>query len=156
MKLIQYIVHEIKMLVSSEYARNYLFTKVLLALNEEILGHEHRTVDISVAKSCVAEGRRIAPDRIGEMVAMLAEGNNFAYKALAIELDPNYGRICADQLMTVARQHLTLSGHTDRAMWARRRLILARGWYAISGALTPTREAEINRGLEETSWVCST
>lgn len=154
MKLIEKAWHTLRMWFSREYARNYNFNAVLVALGEEILSHEHHPVDISVARDLVAKGRHIAPQHIGELVTMLAEGNNFAYKALAIELDPNYGRICADQLMTVARQHLTLSGHADRAMWARRRLILARNWYAISGVLTATREAEINRGIEATDWVC--
>lgn len=153
MKLIQTIVHAFRMWFSGEYAGSFNFTKVLSALEEEIRSHEHHPVDISVARALVAEGRRIAPHRIGEMVAMLAEGNNFAYKALAIELDPQYGRICANQLMVVARQHLTLSGHVDRAMWAHRRLELARKWYAIAGALTPALVAEIARGIEQTEWV---
>lgn len=150
MKVMKNLAHVIMMACS---LRNHRAMVTLADLQEQIARCRHQKADMKLIRSLVQMIQNLNQERLGEAIELLVEANNFECKAYAIELDSTKGKICGDQLMETVRDDLGLCGHGDRATWVRKKLILARKWYRISGALTQSLADEINAGLDRTKWV---
>ena len=153
MKAFQKIVHAIKMACSSRYATNHRVVAILTDLQKEIARCHHNKANMELVQSLVLMIQTLDQKRLSEAVELLVQANNFNCKAYAIELDSTKGVVCGNQLMETARVNLERCGHGDHATWARKKLILARKWYRISGALSQSLASEINAGLNKTKWV---
>ncbi len=149
------VLHAIRMHMSKTYARNFQVNTALANLQQLVDGCEHHTADIEAMKRAAETVDLVDPIRFPEAVAILAAADNFQCMELAIGYDRRQGKPCADRLMDVARWHLRLCGHGDRATWARKRLLIAREWYALSDTMTAAIRAEIEQGLRDTEWVLS-
>ena len=150
MKMFQKLMHAIKMVCSSKYATNFRVAALLAQLDEAIECCVHRTAPMSRIRSLVEQVESLDYRRRSEAVALLARANNFDCMKIAVELDPKQGAFCADRLMATARVHLELCGHGDRAVWARKRLLLAREFYRVARRFPAWLEQEIQQGLEKT------
>ncbi len=145
--------HLVRMHLSKKYALNFEVQHLLIRLGKEIWKCDHTPAPEDKIRSILSKLLTLDPTQWIRAANALANGNNFFCKELAISIDSSIAKKCADSLMGVAREHLKLCGHMDRACWARRRLVLARNWYVKGGALTPVLEDEISVGLKKTAWV---
>ena len=145
--------HGIKMACSRDYRTGYMTAAVVDQIQSEIDRCHHAPCNLELLWSLVEQLQAINPNQFSDVLQRLVRVNNFDCKAYAIELNPEAGKTCADQLMETARHNLEHYGHGDHATWARKKLILARKWYQIAGSLTQDLADEINAGLDRTKWV---
>ena len=109
--------------------------------------------DTSEFRRLLSDIRRLDPIQFPHAVATLFTSDSVVLLGLAVELCPELGDICAEKLMGFARENMKFCGHTDRAMWAKAELVLAREWYERAEELTRSRECEIEQGLTALAWI---
>lgn len=150
---LQNVIHFFKIRYSKEYYRKCTSDDLLIKIKRESEECAHRKFNSELMESLLYKLKLRDYSAMEKALIIMSNSNNFDCMQMAINRQPSYGKYCADQLMITARGHLKLCGHTDRACWAHKRLMLAQKWYSVSGTLTQDLEQEINIGLKKVSWV---
>lgn len=166
MNAIQKLVHALLVFFSKSYRKDCEVQGFLVELRVKIGAYGYYRMhngpqeirrfvreETTELREYLREIRRVDPGAFTQAIAILVDSNNVVVLGLAVELSPEVGAVCADKLMGFARQNMRFCGHTDRAMWAKSEMLLAREWYERAEELTRAREYEIEQGLTALAWI---
>jgi hypothetical protein len=163
---IKALIHAFMMFVSAQYRKRVEVRKLLGELQDKVDACGYYRMhngpaevrrficnDTNDFRHLVREIRRVDPDAFLRAIATLSKSDSVILLGLAVALSPEAGTACGDRLMGFARDNLRFVGHTDRAMWAKSELLLAREWYERAEALSHAREYEIEQHLTKLVWI---